>query len=144
MDNTGSNKQKYLTGELTIAIYMEDTDLSGYVYHGNYLKYFDRAREEILGLKKLSELAKEQIFFTVSKLAVEYKRPSFCGDKLLIKSVFSLGKGPRLCFKQTAYRQIDAGGYEEELVSSADVEVIIINSRGFPQKPPKQLTALFD
>ena len=31
-----------------LTIYYEDTDLTGSVYHANYLKYFERAREELL------------------------------------------------------------------------------------------------
>ena len=34
-----------------IQIYYEDTDHSGVVYHANYLKYFERAREHMLGVE---------------------------------------------------------------------------------------------
>ena len=37
-------------------IYYEDTDLSGIVYHANYLKYFERAREHLLGVEELVSL----------------------------------------------------------------------------------------
>ena len=36
-----------------VEIYYEDTDHSGWVYHPNYLKYFERAREHSLGREKL-------------------------------------------------------------------------------------------
>ena len=38
------------TFSLPIRIYYEDTDHSGVVYHPNFLKYFERAREEVLGV----------------------------------------------------------------------------------------------
>ncbi len=37
---------------LPVTIYYEDTDFTGVVYHANYLKYFERAREELLGVAR--------------------------------------------------------------------------------------------
>ena len=34
--------------DLYIKIYCEDTDFQGFVYHANYLKYFERSRTEFL------------------------------------------------------------------------------------------------
>ena len=42
-----------------VQIYYEDTDLSGVVYHANYLKYFERAREHLLGPTELARLYNE-------------------------------------------------------------------------------------
>ena len=43
-----------------VQIYYEDTDHSGVVYHPNFLKYFERAREHIIGCEFLDKLWKEQ------------------------------------------------------------------------------------
>ncbi|MBW2548816.1 MAG: thioesterase, partial [Deltaproteobacteria bacterium] len=40
-----------------VQIYYEDTDHSGVVYHANYLKYFERAREHIFGVDELVRLS---------------------------------------------------------------------------------------
>ncbi|MBT6176177.1 MAG: thioesterase, partial [Deltaproteobacteria bacterium] len=42
-----------------VQIYYEDTDLSGVVYHANYLKYFERAREHLIGPTELARLYNE-------------------------------------------------------------------------------------
>ena len=42
-----------------VQIYYEDTDHSGVVYHPNFLKYFERAREHVLGSDKLATLWNE-------------------------------------------------------------------------------------
>ena len=34
--------------QFEVQVYYEDTDHSGVVYHANYLKYFERAREDML------------------------------------------------------------------------------------------------
>ena len=36
------------TFEHRLRIYFEDTDAGGIVYHANYLRYFERARGELL------------------------------------------------------------------------------------------------
>lgn len=37
-----------------VRVYYEDTDAGGVVYHASYLKYFERARTELLREKVLS------------------------------------------------------------------------------------------
>jgi hypothetical protein len=34
-------------------VYIEDTDCFGVVYNANYLKFFDRARQDALGVKQV-------------------------------------------------------------------------------------------
>ncbi len=54
-------------------VYYEDTDHSGVVYHANYLKFFERAREDIIGVKTLSSMWHEgQIGFAVYKTSLGF------------------------------------------------------------------------
>ena len=48
------------TRSFSVQIYYEDTDHSGLVYHANYLKYFERAREHLLGTDELVRLLAEE------------------------------------------------------------------------------------
>lgn len=51
-----------------VQIYYEDTDHSGVVYHPNFLKYFERAREHVIDSQVLNRLWNEQgIGFAVYK-----------------------------------------------------------------------------
>lgn len=43
-----------------VQIYYEDTDHSGVVYHPNFLKYFERAREHVIGSDELARLWDEE------------------------------------------------------------------------------------
>ena len=55
-------------------IYYEDTDLSEIVYHANYLKYFERAREHLLGVDELVDLYYQLgIGFVVYKAELTFK-----------------------------------------------------------------------
>ncbi len=54
-------------------VYYEDTDHSGVVYHANYLKFFERAREDIIGIDILSRMWHEHgIGFAVYKIAMGF------------------------------------------------------------------------
>ncbi|WOT06041.1 thioesterase family protein [Shewanella youngdeokensis] len=44
------------TFNFAVQIYYEDTDFSGVVYHPNFLKYFERAREHVIGANNLANL----------------------------------------------------------------------------------------
>lgn len=48
------------TFHFPVQIYYEDTDFSGVVYHPNFLKYFERAREHVIGAEKLRQLWQEK------------------------------------------------------------------------------------
>ena len=65
----------HLKGQTTWRVYYEDTDFSGYVYHANYLKFFERGREELLGVEKLQELFKKGLHFVVAKIQISYHKP---------------------------------------------------------------------
>ncbi|MGS0677454.1 thioesterase family protein [Shewanella sp. 0m-4] len=48
--------QQSKTYHFPVQIYYEDTDFSGVVYHPNFLKYFERAREHVIGANSLASL----------------------------------------------------------------------------------------
>ncbi|GIU28652.1 thioesterase family protein [Shewanella schlegeliana] len=56
--NTSESKavQYSKTYHFPVQIYYEDTDFSGVVYHPNFLKYFERAREHVIGANELASL----------------------------------------------------------------------------------------
>ena len=59
----------------SVRVYYEDTDHSGVVYHANYLKYFERAREHLLGVDELVALWNEQgVGFVVYRADITYKK----------------------------------------------------------------------
>jgi len=57
-------------------IYYEDTDFSGFVYHANYLKFFERSRSDLMGISALKELFDAGYHFVVSKAVLDFKAPA--------------------------------------------------------------------
>lgn len=57
-----------------VQIYYEDTDHSGVVYHPNFLKYFERAREHVIDSNVLAKLWNEQgLGFAVYKANLTFQ-----------------------------------------------------------------------
>ena len=88
-----------------VQIYYEDTDHSGVVYHPNYLKYFERAREHLLGVDELVRLLREDgIGFVVYKCDMTFKEGAVFGDTLEIRTTPRAESAFRLAFQQDVYR----------------------------------------
>jgi acyl-CoA thioester hydrolase len=91
--------------EHTVHIYYEDTDHSGLVYHANYLKYFERAREHMLGTAELRRLYEQDgVGFVVYKVELTYKQGAVFGDTLTIRSTAEMSSEYRAVFHQDALR----------------------------------------
>jgi acyl-CoA thioester hydrolase len=88
-----------------VQIYYEDTDHSGFVYHANYLRYFERAREHVLGVPELVRMGTEDgVGFVVYRADIHYREAAVFGDSLQIRTTTALESPYRLVFQQDAYR----------------------------------------
>lgn len=89
----------------TAQVYYEDTDHSGVVYHANYLKFFERAREDIIGIQTLSRMwHDENIGFAVYKVSMGYHDGAVFGDTLDIKTTWKKEGDYRMVFYHEAWR----------------------------------------
>jgi tol-pal system-associated acyl-CoA thioesterase len=88
-----------------VQVYYEDTDHSGVVYHSNYLKYFERAREAVIGPERLVALWKDDgVGFAVYKAEIHYLEGAEFGDRLDIRSTVAKESDYRLVWTQEAWR----------------------------------------
>lgn len=94
--------------ELDVDVYYDDTDFSGVVYHANYLKYMERAREHVLGRAELVRLFQEEgQGFVVYKASLTYKEGAVFGDALVVRSFVTESTPYRIVFSQCVYRKND-------------------------------------
>lgn len=119
-----------------VRIYYEDTDFSGFVYHASYLRFMERGRSEFLrlcGIGHQSLLnAAEPLFWTVRAISIEYIRAARVEDALNVRTRVANISGARMVLDQSIAR----GG---ELMTSAEVEVCVINSSGRPRRIPEHV-----
>ncbi|MFT6077921.1 MAG: acyl-CoA thioester hydrolase, partial [Rickettsiales bacterium] len=77
-------------------IYYEDTDAGGVVYYANYLKFFERARTDLLRSKNIiqSEIAEELgIVFVVRDCHTKYLKPARMDDLIDVSvEIIEVGK----------------------------------------------------
>lgn len=116
------------TAVFPVQIYYEDTDHSGLVYHANYLKYFERAREHLLGVRELVQLGEQGFGFVVYRCELTFKQGAVFGDALEIRSTPTLESDYRVVFKQDVYRN-------DVLLVKGVVEMVCLDGK-------KQLTAI--
>lgn len=91
-----------------VSIYYEDTDHSGVVYHANYLRYCERAREHLLGRERLVELYRDTgTGFVVYKAEMTFKEGAVFGDELEVRTTTTLESEYRLVFQQDVHRASD-------------------------------------
>ncbi|TBR16580.1 MAG: tol-pal system-associated acyl-CoA thioesterase [Chitinophagaceae bacterium] len=129
----------YLDGRehvLGVRIYYEDTDLSGLVYHANYLRYFERGRSNFLRLAgvdhtRLLGLA-DPMAFAITRLEIDYRRAARIDDALLVRTRYEALRGARLIIAQRILRG-------EELICEARVEAACIDLAGRAKRPPSAL-----
>ncbi len=88
-----------------LQIYYEDTDLSGAVYHANYLRYFERAREHLLGPAELVRLWRDEgTGFVVYKCELTFREPAGLGDVLEVRTLVNMESEFRAVFNQSVWR----------------------------------------
>ena len=115
-----------------VKVYYEDTDAGGIVYYANYLKYLERARTEALssiGLSNLQIRDKFGAFIIVKSCNIDYKKPGYLEDELIIRSfVKSITK--------TSFfmNQIITRG--ENIITEAKIRLVFVNEKGKPIKIP--------
>ncbi len=86
-----------------IRVYYEDTDAGGVVYYANYLKFFERARTEMLrsiGFEQDVLRAELNILFVVHAVQLEYLKPAKFNELLQVDTEIIELKKTRLVFRQ--------------------------------------------
>ena len=103
-----------------VRVYYEDTDFTGMVYHANYLRFFERGRSDCLrdaGVSHQDLLNREDpAAFTLTRVAVDYKRAAKVDDLLQIRTRYLGLDGPRFIFQQACLR-------DGELIAQADLDI---------------------
>ncbi len=122
--------------EISVRVYIEDTDAGGIVYYVNYLKFMERARSELmreLGYRKAA-LFDDALKFVVHSLDLRYHAPAQLDDLLTVTAkVIKVGKA-YVAFEQT----VQLG---TQLLCGGQIKVACVGrDDGKPKPLPAQLT----
>ena len=123
---------------LPVRVYYEDTDLTGVVYHANYLRFFERGRSDFLRLAGVDHASlldrPDPAAFAVTRMTIDFRAAARIDDALEVRTLFESTRGVRLNVAQRIVR-------EDVLIASAAVEVVCIDDKGRARRPPRELIA---
>ncbi|MXP41947.1 YbgC/FadM family acyl-CoA thioesterase [Altererythrobacter soli] len=115
-----------------VRVYYEDTDLSGIVYHANYLKWFERARSDLLRLLGIDQRAAVEAgegAYAVADLAIRYAAPAKLDDDIVISTRPVELRAASCRLHQKALRG-------EDLLAEAQLRVGFVGPDGRPRRQP--------
>lgn len=118
---------------LAVRVYFEDTDLSGVVYHANYLRYMERARSDMLRLAGIDQRAAFEAgegAYAVVDLAIRYRAPARLDDALLVVTRVVAIRAASVVIHQTVRRGA-------VVLADADVTAAFVAASGRPRRQPR-------
>ncbi len=96
-----------ISSSITIRVRYDEVDKMGYVYHGNYAKYFHISRTRLL--RKLGvndkKLESQNILMPVIEMSIKYIKPVLYDDLIKIKTTLTELSGIKLKFDHLVYNQ---------------------------------------
>ena len=122
-----------------IRIYYEDTDAGGVVFYANYLRFFERARTEMLralGFEQDDLIAKNGIIFAVRSVEVDYLRPALFNEQILVSAEVVLAKKVSVTFEQAITRG-------DDVLCKSTVRIACLDAKTLrPKEIPENLLEL--
>ena len=122
-------------------VWFEDTDLSGVVYHANYLRYMERARSDMLAVAGIDQRAAWEAgdgVYVVADLTLRYLKPARLDDELVVMSALKGFTAATATIKQRVVRG-------EDVLTDGEVLAAFVGpGSGRPRRQPRTWTAIFE
>jgi acyl-CoA thioester hydrolase len=115
-----------------VRIYYEDTDAGGVVYHANYLRFFERARTDMLALLGADigqALGAGEGGYVVSDAHLQYRLPAKLGDALIVVSRMNELRSASCIVHQRVMR-------DGQLIVEGRLTVAFVGADGRPRRQP--------
>ncbi len=121
--------------EWPIRVYYEDTDAGGVVFYANYLKFFERARTEMLraeGFDQDQLISQDKMMFMVRSTNVDYLSPAKFNQQLLVCSQIKQTKRASFLFEQLIY--CDTTLICKAMISIVCVDYVTLRPKAIPAR----------
>ena len=123
-----------------VRVYFEDTDLSGVVYHANYLRYMERARSDMLRVAGIDQRAVHDAgegAYAVASLAIRYAAPARLDDALLVVTRLTRVRAAGVAIHQRVMR-------DAVVLTEADLVVAMVAANGRPRRQPSAWIEIYE
>jgi len=115
-----------------VRVYYDDTDLSGITYHANYLRWFERARSDLLrmlGIDQRAAIETGEGAYALSEVNLKYLRPAKLDDDVVIETRCTELGAASCRMHQVARR-------DHQTLCEATLRVGFITPQGRPRRQP--------
>jgi len=116
----------------TVRVYYEDTDAGGVVYHANFLRFFERARTDMLALAGVdiaTALHAGERGYVVAAADLRYVRPARLGEALTIVSRLEEIRQAACVIQQRVIR-------DDQVLVEGRLTVAFVGADGRPRRQP--------
>lgn len=123
-----------------VRVCFEDTDLTGFAYHANYLKWAERGRSDLLRLLGIDQRAAMEAgegHYAVAEANIRYLAPARMDDGLTVTTDLQELGAASLRLNQRVMRGT-------ELLAEIAVRVGFVGLNGRPRRQPAAWRAAFD
>ena len=123
----------------TVRVYYEDTDAGGVVYHANFLRFFERARTDMLILCEIDIAAAQhggEGAYVVASADLKFVRPARLGETLTIVSTLEQVRQAACVIQQRVMR-------DDQLVVEGRITVAFVGADGRPRRQPASWVEAF-
>ena len=123
-----------------VRVYFEDTDLSGIVYHANYLRFMERARSDMLTCAGIDQRAAHDAgegSYALADLSIKYAAPAKLDDALLVISTVTEIRAASCRIHQRVMRG-------DQIVTDAAVLAVFLTPSGRPRRQPRAWVEAFE
>jgi acyl-CoA thioester hydrolase len=115
-----------------VRVYFEDTDLTGIVYHANYLRFMERARSDMIALAGADQRAAQEAgegAYVVADLSIRYRAPARLDDELVVVTRLETVRAASLLIQQRVMRG-------DEILAETMVTAAFVTPEGRPRRQP--------
>lgn len=124
-----------------VRVFFEDTDLSGVVYHANYLRYMERARSDMLavaGVDQRRTFDGGEGVYVVADLAIRYLKPARLDDALLVLTTVRKVTAASVSIHQRVMSGTDM------LTDATVLAAFVAPGGGRPRRQPREWLTRFE
>ncbi len=113
-----------------VRVYYEDTDAGGVVFYANYLKFFERARTEMLrsfGFEQDRLIDDQGVIFVVRSVQVDYLKPARFNEQIQVSAEVTEAKRTSFLFAQEIVR-------DDDLLCKGEVRIACLDAQSMRPK----------
>lgn len=109
---------------VNIKVRYDEVDRMGFVYHGNYAKYYHISRTELLRSLDINDKSLEErgIIMPVTEMSVRYIKPVFYDNLISVETTLDENTGLKLNFSHLVFN------LDNEIINRAKSTLVFVNA----------------